>query len=146
MELPPAAVGEGVAMVSARGHWSEYAACRSSDPDELFVDGNPSQRRAKALCADCEVRIECLAEALDHRIEFGIWGGMTERERDATGTSARSNRRPGSHARPCRALINASSASWLGSGRSDAGTPWGAEVTRQPTAALGVPSEAVGDR
>ncbi|MGW1591363.1 WhiB family transcriptional regulator [Streptomyces sp. NPDC002386] len=70
-------------MANAQGHWSEYATCRSSDPDELFVDGNPSQRQAKARCTECEVRIECLAEALDHRIEFGIWGGMTERERRA---------------------------------------------------------------
>ena len=31
----------------------------------------------------CEVRTECLADALDNRVEFGVWGGMTERERRA---------------------------------------------------------------
>ncbi|MEU7061992.1 WhiB family transcriptional regulator [Streptomyces sp. NPDC046197] len=70
-------------MPSARGHWSEDAACRSSEPDELFVDGNPRQKQAKAVCTGCQVRTECLAEALDNRLEFGVWGGMTERERRA---------------------------------------------------------------
>ena len=39
------------------------------------------QKRARLLCAGCPVRSECLAEALDNRIEWGVWGGMTERER-----------------------------------------------------------------
>ncbi|UXY25139.1 WhiB family transcriptional regulator [Streptomyces sp. HUAS TT20] len=60
--------------------WVESAACRSADPDELFVQG-AQQNRAKTLCHGCRVRTECLAEALDNRIEFGVWGGMTERER-----------------------------------------------------------------
>ena len=39
--------------------------------------------RATAVCLSCPVRTECLADALDNRIEFGVWGGMTERERRA---------------------------------------------------------------
>jgi WhiB family redox-sensing transcriptional regulator len=35
------------------------------------------------ICRGCVVRTECLADALDNRIEFGVWGGMTERERRA---------------------------------------------------------------
>ncbi|MFJ6775111.1 WhiB family transcriptional regulator [Kitasatospora sp. NPDC091257] len=62
--------------------WASEGACRDSDPDELFVDAS-TQNRAKAVCSSCPVRTECLAEALDLRIEFGIWGGMTERERRA---------------------------------------------------------------
>ncbi|MEU6540974.1 WhiB family transcriptional regulator [Streptomyces sp. NPDC047000] len=62
--------------------WSEHAACRTADPDELFVEG-AAQNKAKAVCAGCLVRTECLAHALDNRIEHGIWGGMTERERRA---------------------------------------------------------------
>jgi WhiB family redox-sensing transcriptional regulator len=58
----------------------EQLACRSADPDALFVEG-AAQNRAKALCFGCPVRTECLAEALDNRYEFGVWGGMTERER-----------------------------------------------------------------
>jgi len=48
----------------------------------LFVMG-ARQREARRLCGGCAVRTECLAHALDHRIEFGVWGGMTERERRA---------------------------------------------------------------
>lgn len=62
--------------------WTAGAACRSSDPDTLFVQG-AAQNRAKAICMGCEVRTECLADALDNRVEFGVWGGMTERERRA---------------------------------------------------------------
>ncbi|MFI0812046.1 WhiB family transcriptional regulator [Streptomyces echinatus] len=69
-------------MTSTRDHWSEDAACRGAQSDELFVDG-PSQKRAKTVCTGCSVRTECLAEALDNGIEFGVWGGMTERERRA---------------------------------------------------------------
>ncbi|SOE06526.1 Transcription factor WhiB [Streptomyces sp. Ag109_G2-15] len=60
--------------------WSAQAACRTSDPDEMFVQG-AAQNRAKAVCTGCPVRTECLADALDNRVEFGVWGGMTERER-----------------------------------------------------------------
>lgn len=62
--------------------WTSRAACRGIDPDRLFVQG-AAQNRAKAICAACPVRTECLADALDNRIEFGVWGGMTERERRA---------------------------------------------------------------
>ena len=66
----------------AKTDWSEQGLCRTADPDALFVEGG-AQNRAKALCSGCGVRTECLAYALDQRIEFGVWGGMTERERRA---------------------------------------------------------------
>ncbi|GAB6987808.1 transcriptional regulator WblA [Nocardioides pyridinolyticus] len=62
--------------------WAPAAACRESHPDQLFVRG-AEQNKAKQLCAGCPVRTECLAEALDNQIEWGVWGGMTERERRA---------------------------------------------------------------
>jgi WhiB family redox-sensing transcriptional regulator len=62
--------------------WASQAACRESQPDQLFVRG-AEQHRAKQVCNDCPVRAECLAEALDNQIEWGVWGGMTERERRA---------------------------------------------------------------
>jgi WhiB family redox-sensing transcriptional regulator len=65
-----------------RADWRVNAACREQDPDGLFVRGK-EQRKAKLVCIACPVRTECLAEALDGRIEFGVWGGMTERERRA---------------------------------------------------------------
>jgi WhiB family redox-sensing transcriptional regulator len=48
--------------------------------DALFPEAS-DQKRAKLVCSGCPVRFECLAEALDNRIEWGVWGGMTERER-----------------------------------------------------------------
>ena len=62
--------------------WTAFAACNDADPDELFVTG-AAQNRAKAVCLTCPVRTECLADALDNHVEFGVWGGMTERERRA---------------------------------------------------------------
>ena len=56
--------------------WASRGACRASDPDSLFVQG-AAQNRAKAVC------MGCLSDALDNRVEFGVWGGMTERERRA---------------------------------------------------------------
>jgi WhiB family redox-sensing transcriptional regulator len=62
--------------------WTNRSACRTNDPDDLFVQG-AAQNRAKQVCLGCPVRAECLADALDNRVEFGVWGGMTERERRA---------------------------------------------------------------
>ncbi|WP_370132653.1 WhiB family transcriptional regulator [Streptacidiphilus sp. EB103A] len=62
--------------------WCKDASCRTGDPEELFGEGSV-QNRAKARCAGCPVSTECLAHALDGRVEFGVWGGMTERERRA---------------------------------------------------------------
>ncbi|MGB4325782.1 MAG: WhiB family transcriptional regulator [Candidatus Nanopelagicales bacterium] len=68
--------------MSVTTEWATQAACRTTDPDTLFVQG-AAQNRVKAICLGCEVRTECLADALDNRVEFGVWGGMTERERRA---------------------------------------------------------------
>lgn len=62
--------------------WSTRGTCVGSDPDALFVQGK-EQRAAKVVCRECPVALECLADALDNRTEFGVWGGMTERERRA---------------------------------------------------------------
>jgi WhiB family transcriptional regulator, redox-sensing transcriptional regulator len=61
-------------------NWREAARCRTTDADTLFVRG-ADQKDARGLCHTCPVRTECLAHALDHHIEFGIWGGTTERQR-----------------------------------------------------------------
>ena len=62
--------------------WASRAACKGDTPDALFVRG-AEQKKAKQLCNTCPGRTECLAEALDNQIEWGVWGGMTERERRA---------------------------------------------------------------
>jgi WhiB family transcriptional regulator, redox-sensing transcriptional regulator len=63
-------------------NWRVAARCRTENSEELFVTG-ASQREAREFCVVCPVRTECLAHALDQQIEFGVWGGMTERERRA---------------------------------------------------------------
>lgn len=63
--------------------WFARGLCRDIDPDEFFVETHNEQKQARTLCFECPVRVECLADALDNRIEFGVWGGMTERERRA---------------------------------------------------------------
>ena len=67
--------------VSALHHedWTTRAKCRGME-DGLFPEA-ADQKRARLICAGCPVRYVCLAEALDNRIEWGVWGGMTERER-----------------------------------------------------------------
>lgn len=65
-----------------RGEWITQAHCRNVDPDELFVKG-AAQRQAVAICRHCPVVLQCRADALDNRVEFGVWGGMTERQRRA---------------------------------------------------------------
>ena len=66
-------------MSSGFDDWALRAKCKGS-ADDLFVTG-AAQRSARRICADCAVRVQCLAEALDNRVEWGVWGGMTERER-----------------------------------------------------------------
>ena len=59
--------------------WAAQASCRNLT-DELFCEAK-DQREARKVCRHCPVRMDCLIEALDNRIEWGVWGGMTERER-----------------------------------------------------------------
>ena len=67
-----------------REQWRDYAACRGADPDLFFPpeDGGKAQaRKAKAICAACPVRRECLEYALRHGEHWGVWGGISERDR-----------------------------------------------------------------
>ena len=102
--------------------WTSAAACRGSNPDTLFVQG-AAQNRAKAVCMGCAVRAECLADALDNRVEFGVWGGMTERERRAL-----LRRRP--NVSSWRSLLQTAQDEYLRSSSSD-GAPEG-DAPRQP--------------
>ena len=68
--------------MAGRRNWRSAARCRTADAEGLFVSG-ARQREARSFCRTCPVRTECLAHALDQRIEFGVWGGATERERRA---------------------------------------------------------------
>jgi WhiB family transcriptional regulator, redox-sensing transcriptional regulator len=81
---PPSPINAVVqsAEAEARIAWVSQARCRQADPDELFVRG-AAQRKAAVICRHCPVILECGADALDNRVEFGVWGGLTERQRRA---------------------------------------------------------------
>jgi WhiB family redox-sensing transcriptional regulator len=68
--------------MAERWNWRLAARCRTTDAEVLFVPG-ARQRDVRRICTACPVRTECLAHALDERIEWGVGGGMTERERRA---------------------------------------------------------------
>ena len=61
--------------------WQERALCAQVDGEMFFPEKGGSTREAKRVCQGCEVREECLEYALAHRIRWGIWGGLSERER-----------------------------------------------------------------
>lgn len=81
ISLVPADSAPGTVEADDRA-WVMKALCRETDPDEMFVRG-AAQRKAAVICRHCPVLRECAAEALDNKLEFGIWGGMTERQRRA---------------------------------------------------------------
>jgi WhiB family transcriptional regulator, redox-sensing transcriptional regulator len=70
-ELPP----------TTPDQWQDRALCAQTDPEAFFPEKGGSTREAKKICLGCEVRHECLEYALAHDERFGIWGGLSERER-----------------------------------------------------------------
>ena len=61
--------------------FADDAACRGSNTDQFFVSTSESSRPAKRICAECKVKDECLDWAAAYKITFGIWGGMTVKDR-----------------------------------------------------------------
>ena len=61
--------------------WQEEALCAQTDPEAFFPEKGGSTREAKRVCGRCDVSGECLSYALAHDERFGIWGGLSERER-----------------------------------------------------------------
>ena len=61
--------------------WQDQALCAQTDPEAFFPEKGGSTREAKRICVGCEVKQECLEYALMQDERFGIWGGLSERER-----------------------------------------------------------------
>jgi len=61
--------------------WQSKSACRTEDPSLFFTETGQSSGPAKAICAQCPVVFDCLLDSLIHGDRFGIFGGLTERER-----------------------------------------------------------------
>jgi WhiB family redox-sensing transcriptional regulator len=72
----------GMAAEDALGlGWQDRALCAQADPEAFFPEKGGSTREAKKVCRACDVRTECLEYALEHDERFGVWGGLSERER-----------------------------------------------------------------
>lgn len=65
----------------AADEWRQDALCAETDPEAFFPEKGGSTREAKRVCSGCSVRVECLESALTNDERFGIWGGLSERER-----------------------------------------------------------------
>lgn len=61
--------------------WQADALCAQTDPEAFFPEKGGSTRDAKRICTTCDVRDQCLEYALQNDERFGIWGGLSERER-----------------------------------------------------------------
>jgi len=63
--------------------WLDLARCAEVDPELFFIEKGGSTAPAKRICQSCEVRAECLEFALENEYVagYGVWGGMSERER-----------------------------------------------------------------
>lgn len=61
--------------------WQSRALCAQTDPESFFPEKGGSTREAKKICLHCEVKVDCLSYALANDERFGIWGGLSERER-----------------------------------------------------------------
>ncbi|MCP3913913.1 MAG: WhiB family transcriptional regulator [Actinomycetia bacterium] len=72
---------ENVFGVTPAENWQDFANCLGVDPDLFFPERGASTREAKEVCRGCVVREDCLEYALANGEKFGIWGGMSERER-----------------------------------------------------------------
>jgi len=76
--------------LDSKWHWQELGLCRSVDPMLFFHPqnerGSSRSRRdqsAKRVCASCPVRLECADYAIRAREPYGVWGGLTEDDREA---------------------------------------------------------------
>jgi WhiB family transcriptional regulator, redox-sensing transcriptional regulator len=104
--------------------WAQHGVCSKAEPDALFVDA-AAQKAAKQVCTGCPVIAECLADSLDNRTEFGVWGGMTERQRRAL-----LKRQP--HVVSWRARFEADRRRLQSSTRPEAVAPDGRHQRREP--------------
>lgn len=73
--------GGGMTTLPAEDLWRGGAVCAQTDPDAFFPEKGASTAAAKRICRDCPVTVECLQSAIVNDERFGVWGGLSERER-----------------------------------------------------------------
>jgi len=72
--------------------WMNEGKCKEKDPALFFPSDGIGVQWAQRICADCSVRLPCLEYALAHRVDHGVWGGTSERERRRILSRRRSNK------------------------------------------------------
>jgi len=155
---------ELLGLVASPGWWFA-GLCAQTDPELFFPEKGGSVREAKAVCAGCPVRAQCLEHALAHDERFGVWGGLSERERRRLKTAA-TYRSTASRPAARRAVVPAGGGPGLGEvdevvvARLMAGRPvtgasrvevaqaaiglqWGGQSARRVAALLGVQERQV---
>lgn len=80
-DLITAADGALAVPITEERPWAAFAVCRDRDPDSFFPATAQGERDAMRVCNGCPVQIDCLEFAMEARIRFGVWGGMTEKQR-----------------------------------------------------------------
>lgn len=81
--LSPKTSGVGGYDLPVLPEWRESAACASADPEAMYPVKGSSPKQAKRVCLGCDVREPCLEDALLSNDRFGIWGGLSDKERQA---------------------------------------------------------------
>jgi hypothetical protein len=105
-------IATAIALAEAIGmtveEWQSKGTCAQTDPEAFYPEKGGSTREAKRICYGCEVRDKCLEYAIEHDERFGVWGGLSERERRraARGETVipvlRTDRRPNGHGHACK--------------------------------------------
>ena len=67
--------------IATIGTWTARARCAETDPEIFFPPADDPASEARRVCAQCPVRKDCLAYALDADEQYGIWGGLDPKER-----------------------------------------------------------------
>jgi WhiB family transcriptional regulator, redox-sensing transcriptional regulator len=80
-EWDPAAIAAFLGQPTETPRWHRDAVCAQADPEAFFPERGGSTAAAKRVCQGCPVRAECLEYALANDERFGVWGGLSERER-----------------------------------------------------------------
>jgi len=110
--------------------WMAAGLCRQRDPELFYPATGHSSRDARAVCARCPVRAQCLAYAIEHRERYGVWGGMSERQRRHLREKGRPDQRVGVVRKLAATLSDSQIAVQLGCSR---------RTVRDIRAAAGIP-------
>jgi WhiB family redox-sensing transcriptional regulator len=94
-----ASLGEVVGIDVQATEWMRDGLCAQTDPDAFHPDENVSVKPAKAVCAVCPVVAQCRSYALETDQRFGVWGGLSARERQQISKSTRPDAHPAKNVR-----------------------------------------------